>query len=65
MLTDMISPSSRETLETRSGLHTYVGCSVEEDSSLRLVSYINPRQSCMAGAARVKTTQESTANVTY
>ncbi|KAI1800449.1 aromatic prenyltransferase [Daldinia bambusicola] len=34
---------SRDSLRTRSGLHTYIGCSVEADSELRLVSYINPR----------------------
>ncbi|KAI0847153.1 aromatic prenyltransferase [Daldinia vernicosa] len=35
---------SREALRARSGLHTYIGCSVEAGGELRLVSYINPRQ---------------------
>lgn len=46
------SCSSREALETRSGLHTYVGCSVEARTGLlRVVSYINPRPSHIPGAA--------------
>ncbi|KAI1342699.1 aromatic prenyltransferase [Xylariaceae sp. FL0016] len=38
---------SREALSARSGLHTYIGCSVEAGGELRLVSYLNPRQSKM------------------
>ncbi|KAH7323070.1 aromatic prenyltransferase [Stachybotrys elegans] len=33
---------SDEVLKSRSGIHTYIGCSIETAGDLRLVSYINP-----------------------
>ncbi|KAI8944035.1 aromatic prenyltransferase [Xylaria longipes] len=39
---------SRNALSACSGLHTYIGCSVEAGGGLRLVSYINPRSSQFA-----------------
>jgi hypothetical protein len=36
--------SREDSLKTKSGLQTYLGCSIEEGGELRLVSYVNPRE---------------------
>lgn len=40
--------SPPDTLKTSSGLHTYLGCVIETDGGLRLISYINPHHARLA-----------------
>lgn len=39
----MSTLSNAESLRAQSGLHTYVGCTVQCDGTLRMVSYLKPQ----------------------
>lgn len=36
--------SDAEALDSSLGVHTYIGCSIQDKGNLRLVSYLNPQQ---------------------
>lgn len=43
IITDTRLNSNAESLRAQSGLHTYIGCAVQRDGSLRVVSYLKPQ----------------------
>jgi len=54
LLTD--NCSSHDALGSESGIHTYIGCSICEDGTLRLISYLNPQSDKMKAASSGRAT---------
>lgn len=42
IITEAQLNSNAESMRAQSGLHTYIGCAVQGDGSLRVVSYLKP-----------------------
>ena len=38
-------PSDHQALERGTGIHTYIGVSIQDEGELRLVAYVNPQPS--------------------
>lgn len=42
-ITDAQLNSNAESLRTQAGLHTYIGCAIQCDGTLRVVTYLKPQ----------------------